>query len=382
MKSLLRNKLVRFVAIPIIALILVVVLGGGWYFAGVLEEDGLRVDNDQPEYSVTVSDVSPGRIALRRIPGVEEDNFDTDALWGITDGKQMYGRLGSVISSGDDSAVREFELFSGIVQQDDELFLDRTAFPHDPGSAHDLAYEDVVIQGPIGDFGAWHIEGTSSVWAVLVHGRTSNRETSMKLLDTLSDQGIHSLTIDYRNDENAPSSESGYYDFGTTEWEDVEAAVRYALKNGAQKIVLVGYSMGGGIAINYQLNSELSDRTAGIFLDSPMLNFGRTVDYGAAERSVPPLITSVAKRFATLRFGIDWEALDFLTQADKINVPVLIIHGDADDTVPIETSIEFAEASPHLVQLHEFKDVGHVATWNHHPLQYTSLFKEFVERVR
>ncbi|MDG0867452.1 alpha/beta hydrolase [Candidatus Lucifugimonas marina] len=382
MKFPFRNKLVRYVVVPIIALAMIVVLGGGWYFACLLEEDGLRVDNALPENSVTVSDVSPGRITLRRIPGIEEDNFDTDAQWGITDGKQMYGRLGSVISAGDDSAVREFELFSGVIQQGDELYLDRTAFPHDPGSAHGLAYENVLIPGPLGDFGAWHIAGESNTWAVLVHGRTSNRETSMKLLDEISNLGVHSLAIDYRNDLNAPPSESGYYDFGTTEWEDVEAAVRYALKNGADKIVLVGFSMGGGIVVNYQLKSELADHTVGLFLDSPMLNFGRTVDKGAAERSVPPLITSVAKRFASLRFGIDWEALDFLSQADKIDVPVLLIHGDADNTVPIETSIEFAESSPHFVQLHGFKDVGHVAAWNHHPLQYRTLFKEFVERVR
>jgi len=367
---------------PVIMLALIVVLGGGWYFSGVLEKDGLRVDNAQPENSVTVADVSSGQITLRRISGVEEDNFTTDAQWGITDGVSTFGRLGKVISAGDDTVVREFELFSGIIQQGDELYLDRTGFPHDPDSAHGLDYEDVVIQGPLGDFGAWHIAGDSDIWAVLVHGRTSNRETSMKLLDTLNGLGLHSLTIDYRNDLNAPASESGYYDFGTTEWEDVEASAQYALNHGAKKIVLVGYSMGGGIVVNYQLKSELANRTSGMFLDSPMLNFGRTVDKGAAERSVPSIITSVAKLFSTLRFGIDWGELDFLSQVGNIDVPVLIVHGDADDTVPIETSVEFAQASPHYVQLHGFKDVGHVATWNHHPDQYTNLFEEFVERVR
>ena len=385
MKFLLRNKLVRYAIVPVIAFVLLVVLGGGWYFAGVLEEDGLRVDNAEPENSVTVVALGDETITLKLLPDAEEDALAISARWGLSDGLN-YGQLGAVLSDDDNGITREFNHKIGGFQVGDELYLDRTASPHEPPLGTN--YEEVVIPGQLGEFGGWYIpyevgpghpELESDVWAIFVHGRTSNRDTSIKLMNS---GGIHSLVIDYRNDEGAPSSESGYYDFGTTEWEDVEASVRYALDHGAQNIVLVGYSMGGGIVVNYQLKSELADRTVGIFLDSPMLNFGRTVDKGAAERSVPPLITTIAKKFASLRFGIDWEALDFLSQADKIDVPVLLIHGDADDTVPIETSIEFAESSPHYVQLHAFKDVGHVATWNHHPLQYTTLFEDFVERVR
>ena len=248
--------------------------------------------------------------------------------------------------------------------------------------------EEVLIPGPIGELGAWYVppgspESTSSeVWAVLVHGRTANRDTSIKLLDDLSDLGIHSLTISYRNDEGAPSSKSGYYDFGVTEWEDVEAATRYALERGASQIVLIGCSMGGGIVVNYQLQSDLADRTAGLILDAPMLNFGRTVDKGAEERGVLPPITFTAKLFSTLRFGVDWGALDFLSRADELTVPILLFHGDSDDTVPIETSLEFAELLPELVELHTFADTEHVTAWNLYTDRYEGLVRDFIERVR
>jgi dipeptidyl aminopeptidase/acylaminoacyl peptidase len=83
-----------------------------------------------------------------------------------------------------------------------------------------------------------------------------------------------------------------------------------------------------------------------------------------------------------MRFGVDWGELDFLSHADKINVPVLLIHGETDDTVPLETSIELADALPELVELHTFSDAGHVAAWNWHPAEYTILVKEFIERFR
>ena len=381
-----RRKIVRFVLAPLAVLVIMVILGGGWYFSSVLEEDGLRVDNSAPENTVTVIDISETRITLQLLPDAEESYLTISARWGITDGVN-YGRLGDVLSKTKTQVTREFEPVLGGFQIGDQLYLDRTSFPHDP-SAEGLDYEEVVIPGSIGDFGAWrlgftsqatYLDSTSDVWAIFVHGRTSNKESSMKLFNL---PGVHSLAIDYRNDEGAPPSESGYYDFGTTEWEDVEAAVQYALDNGAEKIVLVGFSMGGGVVVNYQLKSELASHTIGMVLDSPMLNFGKTVDKGAEERGVPAPITFVAKAFATMRYGIDWDALDFLSKASDIDVPVLLIHGEADTTVPIETSYIFAGENPEMVKLYSFENVGHVAAWNWHPTEYRGLVQEFVERIR
>ena len=153
--------------------------------------------------------------------------------------------------------TRHFELMVGDLLVGEPVYLERTSYPHDPRAAHGLDYQDVLIPGPLGNLPAWYIPpaasatGTSDVWAVLVHGRTANRDTSLPILDNLFELGIPSLTITYRNDEGAPSSKSGYYDFGVTEWEDVEAATRYAFDNGAKKIILFGDSMGGGIVVNY-----------------------------------------------------------------------------------------------------------------------------------
>jgi pimeloyl-ACP methyl ester carboxylesterase len=387
LKSILRNKLFKYVALPIIVLILMVVGGGGWYFSGIIEEDGLRVDNAEPVNSVKVVELGDDTITLQLLPGAEEDNFAISARWGLTDGAN-YGQLGKVISKSDSEVIREFKQTLGGFQIGDELYLDRTSMPHTPWLAQSIGFEEVAIPGVFGDFEAWYTPvlprygkktEESDTWLIMVHGRTSNRDTSLKIFGSAF---AHTLAIDYRNDLDAPPSESGYYDFGTTEWRDVEAAVQYALDNGATEVILVGFSMGGGVVVNYQLRSDLADHTVAMILEAPMLNFGRTVDKGAEERGVPTPITFAAKAFATMRFGVDWGALDFLSHAGEIHVPVLLIHGEADDTVPVETSIEFAEALPELVELHTFPDVGHVAAWNWHPSEYTILVGEFIERFR
>lgn len=382
MRFVYRNKIVRY---PIIAVVVVVVLalvGGGWYFSGVVESDGLIVDHGPGEPRVMITAVDENTITLQQLPDAGTEKYIAlSAVWGVTNGS-AYGQLGDVISESDTGVIREYTSLVGELRVGESVSLERSAFPHDPLSAHGLDYEDVVIPAPLGNIGAWHIDADSDVWAVLVHGRTSNRETSLKILDDLSELEVHSLTIDYRNDVNAPASESGYYDYGTTEWEDVEAAVQYALDNGADKILLFGYSMGGGIVTNYQLKSDLATHTVGMFLDAPMLNFGRTIDKGAEERGVPGPITAFAKLFTNMRFGIDWSELDFLSQAEDLTVPILLVHSDTDDTVPIQTSVEFAAVLPALVEFHTFNDVPHVASWNGYAEEYESLLRRFIERVR
>ena len=234
MGILYRNKLIRYILTGVVVLAVLAIAGGGWYFSDVLEADGLEIDHTPPELNLSIAAIGEDTITLKLLDGAEEDeNLSISARWGVTNGED-YGQLGDVISGSGGLVTRDFVQMVGEFQVGEQVYLERTAFPHDPFSAYGLDYQEVVIPAPIGNLGAWYISPDLSepdgpeVWAVLVHGRTAGRDTSIKLLNNLAALGIHSLTIDYRNDEGAPPSKSGYYDFGVTEWEDVEAAVQYA----------------------------------------------------------------------------------------------------------------------------------------------------------
>ncbi|MGB1749746.1 MAG: alpha/beta hydrolase family protein, partial [Dehalococcoidia bacterium] len=96
--------------------------------------------------------------------------------------------------------------------------------------------------------------------------------------------------------------------------------------------------------------------------------------------SVPGVITATAKQFASIRFGVDWDSMNFLKDAASINKPVLILHGDEDDTVPIATSKEFAELNPETTALEVFEGASHAASWNHDPDRYETLVTEFLSQ--
>ena len=128
-------------------------------------------------------------------------------------------------------------------------------------------------------------------------------------------------------------------------------------------------------------------RVLGLVLDAPMLDFGETVSFGARQLKVPLIghlpesLTWTAKKIAATRYGIDWHALDYLSDTSWLTVPALVFHGTADTTVPIATSRELARDRPRLVTLVETRGVEHVRSWNADPRAYDAHVRTFVQRL-
>jgi len=143
--------------------------------------------------------------------------------------------------------------------------------------------------------------------------------------------------ITYRNDEGLPPDPSGRYRYGATEWREVEAAVQYALDRGAPRILLYGYSMGGGVTLSFMYRSPLASDVCGIVLDAPMLDLDATIDFRADQRGIPGFLTQAGKKLADLRFDIGFGDVDYLGRSGELAVPVLLLHGELDDDISIAT---------------------------------------------
>ena len=120
----------------------------------------------------------------------------------------------------------------------------------------------------------------------------------------------------------------------TTCWPRVQAGV-----------VLGGFSTGGAVVMSYLERSDVTNAVVGVVLDAPNIDFGTTVDHNAAARTlpvvglpVPPTLTWVAKTIGSLRFGVDWGDINYVSRAEELDVPILILHGTDDASVPIGTS--------------------------------------------
>ena len=299
--------------------------------------------------------------------------------------KGGYGHAGAIVDSQETSVTRAFTSLSDTsppVCRSDELTacepvdLDGWAFPSDPGGAG-LDFFETTFETELGPIGAWVVpsEG-STTWAIHVHGLGAARRETIRTLRTYHRRGVTSMVIDYRNDPGAPPDPSGHYRFGLTEWADLHAAVDFALDHGAEQLILAGYSTGAAIVMAFTERSRHTEKVERIVFDSPNADMGRTVRFAAARETLPfvPLkvphsLTAVAMAITHLRWGVDWKAINYVDRV-ALTVPVLVFHGTADQTVPIEVSRALADANPRSVQLIEVPEAGHVMSWNADPSRY------------
>ena len=387
-RTKLRKRIAKRAIIILAVLAILFYGGGGLYFSNQLYKIGLSGAarrSLKPSYSIPVAGVSSTSIVLDTSSSTPYE-ATTKGIWGLQ-WPSGYGQISTIDSVSTHSVTRAFKLITGndpVPGQ--EVAIDSNAFPVNPKVAFGINYQIVSYKGPLGNYPSWFIPGTSSTWAITVHGNAMTLLDGMKALPTLHNLGLPTLMISYRNDPGAPQSKSDLLRYGLTEWQDLQAAVSYALAHGAQHVILLGYSMGGGIVTNFLLQSNLASRVSAVVLDAPMVNFSKTVDFNASEMDLPliglPLpqsLTDVAKWISSWRYGVAWNQLNYLAKANKLDTQILLFQGIGDKTVPAVTSDELAKDRPDLVKYVTTPGAGHLESWNFHPQSYDNIMKSFIQ---
>ncbi len=250
----------------------------------------------------------------------------------------------------------------------------------------DFELEETSYSSPLGPMDAWYLPSDGTTWVIHVHGLGATPAEAEPLFAPLQDAGYPPLSITYRNDEGQPVDPSGYYQYGATEWEDVSGAADYAVANGAERIVLSGFSTGAAHVMSF-LSRQPREIVVGVLMDAPNVDFGRTVDHQASQRelplmpvTVPPTLSASAKFITSLRIGVNWKGLDHISDADEsIRQPVLIHHGTEDLSVPLETSLDLVASNPDLIQLIQVEGAGHIESFDVDRQVYVDSVLAFLE---
>lgn len=255
-----------------------------------------------------------------------------------------------------------------------------------------LSYENTVVDTPLGPAPAWVVpaDGGSDRWVIQVHGRGAKRQEGLRAVRPAYEAGWNTLLISYRNDGEAPESEDRRYGLGGTEWADVVAASQYAIEHGAERIVLMGWSMGGAIALQSVLRSPaVRERLVGVMLDSPAIDWIDILRFQGEALGFPRGLGDVVSHLiggpwsgglTGLAAPIDVADLDPVGRADEFDVPMLLMHSVDDGFVPIDGSRRFAEARPDLIEFEVFEGARHTKLWNHDPERWTGLVRGWLER--
>lgn len=340
----------------------------GVHLSNLIYSASLSARHAPPPLDITAESGGDGRVTLRAAdPSASFGDWRRPGAYGIASARG-YGRLGRVIRAGDDFVVREYAPLTAAIAAAEPARVDMFAYDDNPLTAHGIPYEDVRYPTELGECWAWRIDGDadaeSDIWTIFVHGRGAHPKEALRILPTLTASGNTALCIAYRNDADAPASADGRHWLGLTEWRDLEGAVRYALDNGAAGVALFGCSMGGAICMNFLYESALADKVAGVILDAPLLDFAASLSHAANVLGYPSLITRYGKLVAGLRFGIDWQRMNYLARADELRAPMLILHGEADTTLPAAASRALADARPDIARYVGFAGAEHARAWN------------------
>jgi uncharacterized protein len=384
-----RTHRLRWLLIGVGALLLLLIgaaVAVSWHFSSMI----LEPDHSGGPYDLEIQafDGDAWTIGLPR-----RESTERPGVYGL-EWEGGSAQIGAVTATDDDAVTREVDRLEGPPPAEGEKArIYSGVFQGSPKSALNIPFTDVGVEGELGSFPAWRVDpaedaasvvgpGAGRTWAILVHGINGSPREGLRILPALRESGLTSLLTTYREDVGAPSSEDGLHHMGQTEWKDTEAAAQYALDHGAERLVMVGFSMGGAVVTQFMENSPLAADVDAMILDAPALEWKSIIDFSARELGLPGWTAKPVEWMVGLRIDADWGRLDALRHTDQLAVPTLLFHGAEDNVVPIETSEEFAAALPDSVTFHRVADAGHVQSWNVNPRRYDRRVERWIRANR
>ena len=332
------------------------------YYAIETRRQGFKIFWQKLEYFSSVISVDEEKVSFRP-RGKDISNGQLDNI-------VLVGRTGSLALSGpytieDGIITRQILSRNGFLEKG--AWVRTSLFVHEenPKANLDLNYHDVSFESELGTLTGWHIPEDTNHWIIGIHGHRSYRTETMRFVPTFQKCGLNVLLSDYRNDENAPIDKGGYHMFGLTEWPDLESAVNFCKANGAEKIFLMGHSMGGAILMKYLLESPTASIISGAILESPALDLNKIIEMKAAEIPLLPRGAEYpVKKLVSRMVGLRWEDLNYLKRTEELSTPMLLIHSQADETVPVSLSDQLATQRPDIVTYLRLENALHAAAWN------------------
>ncbi len=392
---------------------MIALLGVGWYFSGLIYESGLNPEFTETESVGTAED----RVVVESITSKSIKLNVEEEQWGVMLENGIYGIIGQngdavigkILNTNGNIIERELLQINGSLVTGDRiagsagLLLDEktgiykilgtsgwsgqaTQGIYTPKSVVDIEYEDIFYQSDIGQFPAYLTSSGDDGVVIFVHGFRGDysREVFAQLrAKDLMDMGFRSMIISYRNDRGLPKDPSGIFQYGVSEWKDIDAAIDEARKI-SQNVVLWGISGGGGPVSSWIQNTDDLSKVSGIIYEAPVISFWESVEVNGAARFpwLPQGLFSYFKIVTELRYGVDFDSMDFRDAVINSDIPVLLFHGDDDEWVPVEMSDLIAESRNKNFTYIRSENVGHVTSWNADPENYVLQMSVFLSSLK
>ena len=237
--------------------------------------------------------------------------------------------------------------------------------PQDAG----LDYQTITLSVVNEQIHGWWLENANfndekHLVILFLHGNSSNIGDYVYRLPSLNQLGLSTLLIDYRgyglSSEITPNEMSVY--------EDAETALNHLLserKVEPNNIILYGHSLGGAIAIELATKYP---QLGGIIIESTFTSMKDMINYVLPAKILPVDLILTQK-------------FNSIAKINQIQLPMLIIHGTEDKTVPFEMSKKLHLHHQGDKELEIIAGANHVNIPSVFEARHSSILQQFFAKI-
>lgn len=264
----------------------------------------------------------------------------------------------------------------------------------DPKQEFNYEYEEVTFLNNVNmTLRGWWVPGLNpkcEECIVFCHGGGRDRRAWLRHVPIFHRMGMPCLLFDLREHGISDGQMRGFT-YGVNEQMDVLAAVKFATQQkNVKRVILCGTSVGGASVV-YAASRDPS-HLMGVICENPVAH---------AENFIAEHIEQVLRKFSpkwfwpVCRFFIWCSTMAFLWRigllwtrktgsaayaVQKLKVPIYIMHGTADEIVPLSHGQEMYQNAPEgLKFLWIGQGAWHCALYDKFPEEYRKRVSQFVE---
>lgn len=242
-----------------------------------------------------------------------------------------------------------------------------------------LSSEEIFIESDYGyKLHGFYIDNDSKKTIIVCHGYTSNCFASYKYAKQFIEKGFNALLINQRShgQSGGKNVTMGYYEkFDLKKWVD------YLYENKGADIFLgtTGESMGAATVL---MHAGIDDRVDFVVADCPFDTITNQLNYRLkVEYKLPsfPFIT-FGSIVTKLIDGYFYGDVSPIKSIENIDVPVLLIHGDQDDYIPKEHSINLYNKKRDKKELFMMAGAKHALSYSTDVKKYREVVLDFITK--
>ena len=198
-----------------------------------------------------------------------------------------------------------------------------------------------------------------------LHGNGLNVGANVEHANRFHRLGLSVFLIDYRG----YGKSQGEFPTESQVYKDAQLAWDYLVKQrgiNPKQIYIYGHSLGGAVAIDLAVRHP---EAAGLIVEGSFTSARAMVDFQSGVYRMFPIDLLLTQRF------------DSLAKVDRLQMPLLFIHGTADTVVPVEMSKKLFDAAPEPKQLYIVPDAGHNNLAEFAGAEYLQRISQFVQQA-